>query len=76
MKKGGFLARSTLPRPGGQRETGQRKAARPEIDKAIGELRARIALLEKEFPDEPTSMEYRDALALAVQALEKERDRG
>ena len=75
MKKGGFLARSTLPRPGGQREAAQRRA-RPEIDKAIGELRARIALLEKEFPDEPTSMEYRDALALAVKALEKERDRG
>lgn len=74
MKKGGFLARSTLPRPGGQ-NAGQRKAG-PEIDKAIGELRARIALLEKEFPDEPTSMEYRDALALAVKALEKERDRG
>ena len=75
MKKGGFLARSTLPRPGGQREAGQ-KRVRPEIEKAIGELRARIALLEKEFPDEPTSMAYRDALALAVLALEKERDRG
>ena len=50
MKKGGFLARSTLPRPGGQSEAGQRRA-RPEIEKAIGELRARIALLEKEFPD-------------------------
>ena len=75
MKKGGFLARSTLPRPGGQRETGQRWA-RPEIEKAIGILQRRITLLQKEFPDEPTSMEYRDALALAVLALEKERDRG
>lgn len=45
---------------------------RQSIQSAIRTLRERIVLLDAYFSEEKSSMEYRDALALAVEALEKE----
>ena len=45
---------------------------RQSIQSAIRTLRERITLLDACFSEEKSSMEYRDALKLAVEALEKE----
>ena len=45
------------------------KQPRPEIAAAINTLEDKIAFLSAAFSDVPRSMEYRDALKLAVEAL-------
>ena len=42
------------------------------IGRSMLQLRARIAFLESEFPDQPASMKFRDALKTAVWALNEQ----
>lgn len=48
------------------------KRPRPEIAAAVATLEDKIAFLSAAFADVPKSMEYRDALKLAVAALKRE----
>lgn len=64
---------------GGQAAPPAGAAERPDrarIDRAIATIRGRIALIEKDFADVPVSMACRDDLAVALWALEQERERG
>lgn len=71
MKKGG---RKQSSPPGQAARTAAPAANQPtmETSQAIGLLEERIALIGKAFSDTPASMEYRDALILAVAALKRE----
>lgn len=75
MKRTKKAASALQPRARPGQEPTPRRGHSPDADairQAIQTMRERMDLIEKEFSHEPTCLEYRDALALGVWALQEQ----
>lgn len=65
-----------IPKKGGATKPTAQPGTSPAIAAAIQRLEERISLYDRYFTDDSSAMAYRDALALAVEALKDQLNRG